>query len=247
MQSSAAVAGRALIMLACVIGIPFVALSGTSWPDIAKKLQEYHWPAILGLASASPSPAADSPSLSEAPPFGPTKNDASNAGGPSQQLVQSTQPAVLNPLTAVSAGVVTGNILPTNGVLPIHAAGQLKEAIASLPAAVVPAGYQTSAETPPNGSAATGLGDLNAANGGGLAKDPFHAIQEQLRQLGATYYLLESWGNDQQMYRFYCKMAVGGSANYTRCFEATDADPLQAMRQVLREVQEKRLESREAN
>jgi hypothetical protein len=39
------------------------------------------------------------------------------------------------------------------------------------------------------------------------------------------------------MYRFYCKMAVGGSAQYTRCFEATHADPLQAMVQVLRQVE----------
>ena len=55
------------------------------------------------------------------------------------------------------------------------------------------------------------------------------ANSRAIAQLGATYYLLESWGNDQQLYRFYCKMAVGGSADYTRYFEATDADPLQAM------------------
>ena len=73
--------------------------------------------------------------------------------------------------------------------------------------------------------------------------DPFRYIQDRLRQLGATYYLLESWGNQQQMYRFYCKMAVGGSAAYTRCFEATNANPLQAMRQVLRQVETQRTES----
>jgi hypothetical protein len=39
------------------------------------------------------------------------------------------------------------------------------------------------------------------------------------------------------MYRFYCKMAVGGSAHYTRCFEATHADPVQAMGQVLGQVE----------
>ena len=60
--------------------------------------------------------------------------------------------------------------------------------------------------------------------GGAGAADQFRAIQERLRQLGATYYLLESWGNQQQLYRFYCKMAVGGSAQYTRCFEATHAE-----------------------
>jgi len=76
-----------------------------------------------------------------------------------------------------------------------------------------------------------------AATGTPATADQFHAIQERLRQLGATYYLLESWGNQQQMYRFYCKMAVGGSAQYTRCFEATHAEPLQAMVQVLQQVE----------
>ena len=28
------------------------------------------------------------------------------------------------------------------------------------------------------------------------------------KELGATYYLLESWGSDQQLFRFYCKVAV---------------------------------------
>jgi hypothetical protein len=65
----------------------------------------------------------------------------------------------------------------------------------------------------------------------------FGGVPERLQQLGATYYVLESWGNDQQLYHFYCKMAVAGSANYTHCFEATDADPGQAMQQVLRQVE----------
>jgi hypothetical protein len=105
-----------------------------------------------------------------------------------------------------------------------------------VPSAVVPAGYQAPAETatvPVPGVDAAG----RAATGTPATADQFHAIQERLRQLGATYYLLESWGNQQQMYRFYCKMAVGGSAQYTRCFEATHAEPLQAMVQVLRQVE----------
>ena len=64
-----------------------------------------------------------------------------------------------------------------------------------------------------------------------------HEIQQRLQQLGATYYVLESWGNEQQFYRFYCKMAVAGSADYVHCFEATDANPIQAMQQVLDQVE----------
>ena len=44
---------------------------------------------------------------------------------------------------------------------------------------------------------------------------PFTTIQNRLRQLGATYYLLGVLGGQQQRYRFYCKMAVGGNPNYT--------------------------------
>jgi len=62
-------------------------------------------------------------------------------------------------------------------------------------------------------------------------------IQDRLQKLGATYYVLESWGNDQQLYRFCCKMAVAGNADYVHCFEATHSNPLQAMQQVLQQVE----------
>ena len=58
MQSSAAVAGRALIMLACVIGIPALALSGSSWSAMLKKLKDFQWPEVLNFASASNCPAS---------------------------------------------------------------------------------------------------------------------------------------------------------------------------------------------
>jgi hypothetical protein len=69
------------------------------------------------------------------------------------------------------------------------------------------------------------------------AASNYDGIPERLEQLGATYYVLESWGNNLELYRFHCKMAVTDSADYTRCFEATDADPHQAMQQVLQQVE----------
>jgi hypothetical protein len=179
-------------MLACVVGIPVVALSGASWSEMVKKLQDFRWPAVLGMASASsPAPLEAVPGpipLSVAGPPSP--------GGP-------------------------GPVLPPAAELPAQDSS----------AGVVPAGYQAAEATPQNVGAA---GPIDSA---ALAADPFHAIQDRLRRLGATYYLLESWGNRDQVYRFYCKMAVGGSADYTRCYEATHADPLEAMRQVLRQVE----------
>lgn len=67
--------------------------------------------------------------------------------------------------------------------------------------------------------------------------DQFIYLQDRLRKYGATHYLLESWGNQEQLYRFCCKMAVEGSPNYTRYFEATDSDPLRTMAQVLQQVE----------
>jgi hypothetical protein len=69
------------------------------------------------------------------------------------------------------------------------------------------------------------------------ASAPFTQIQDRLKQLGATYYLLETWGNQQQLYRFYCKMSVGGNTNYTHCFEHISSDPMQAMSEVLKQVE----------
>ena len=68
--------------------------------------------------------------------------------------------------------------------------------------------------------------------------DQFARIQRRLQDLGATYYLLESWGNQSQRFRFYCKMAIAGNPNFTRYFEATDANPLAAMSKVLHEVEQ---------
>jgi hypothetical protein len=67
--------------------------------------------------------------------------------------------------------------------------------------------------------------------------DGFREVEQRLRQLGATYYLLESWGQSKQLYRFYCRVAVTGSPEYTRYFEATDTDGLSAMREVMDEVE----------
>ena len=69
------------------------------------------------------------------------------------------------------------------------------------------------------------------------AADQFALVQRRLDELGATYYRLESWGNEGRLYRFYCRMAIGGSSSYTRHFEAKDPDALGAMARVLREVE----------
>ncbi len=212
MRSSAAVAGRALIMLACVVAIPTLALWGTSWSEVVKRLQDFHWPGSVDLATPSTSASPD-----EAP-----------RGAPTNVVAATTKPSVPEPLA------LTGTRSPYGPwSTPAGSPGQ---PVAATQSVVVPVEYQAPAETPEILAPFGGAGG-QAGTGVPAAADQFHAIQDRLRQLGATYYLLESWGNQQQMYRFYCKMAVGGSVQYSRCFEAAHADPLQAMGQVLRQVE----------
>jgi hypothetical protein len=210
MRSSAAVAGRALIMLACVVALPTVALWGTSWSDVVKRIQDFRLPECIDLTWLSGSVSSDDPSR------GPTVNAGTAATGPSAPapLALAGEPGRGNPpLTPVPS-----------------------PATAAAPSAVVPTEYQAPAELSPVAAPLSDDGGRQTT-GDAKAADQFQVVQERLRQLGATYYLLESWGNQQQLYRFYCKMAVGGSAQYTRCFEATDADSLQSMVEVLRQVE----------
>jgi hypothetical protein len=184
MQSSAAVVCRALVMLAFLVGVPIVALSGTSWPELVKRLQE-KWQELRLPAISTPASASTPPPSAEAPRFG------------------APPAATLGPDTAGSA------VVPASYQAPLGAAPFVPPS---------PAAPQPNAQPP-------------------AAVDQFVYVQQRLRQLGATYYLLEAWGSDQQLYRFYCKMAVGGNASYTRYFEATDSNPLQAMAQVLHQVE----------
>jgi hypothetical protein len=175
MRSSASTTFRAFLMLVCTIGVPALAMWGASWSDILKKFQNFRWPAIVELASAS-TPA---PALTEAPHFAPR-----------------VPMAVPQPQSAPPTAPTLAINMPQSGPSPV-------------------------------------------GNVGGASDVPsdFRDIRERLQQLGATYYVLESWGNGQELYRFYCRMAVDGNADYTHCFEATNADPRQAMQEVLRQVE----------
>ena len=54
-----------------------------------------------------------------------------------------------------------------------------------------------------------------------------------LQKLGVANYSLERWGEG---YRFKCAIPLGDNVDFTRQFEAINADPLAAVRQVVGEV-----------
>jgi len=57
-----------------------------------------------------------------------------------------------------------------------------------------------------------------------------------LRSLDAAEYSLENWGGDGHLYRFRCEIVWGENEDFTRQFEAINADPLRAVHQVVGEV-----------
>jgi hypothetical protein len=99
---------------------------------------------------------------------------------------------------------------------------------------VVPAKYQTPVEGP----------SVPADRTPAVNDEGFLRIQNRLRSLGAKYYLLETWGNDRRLYRFYCEMGVVGDGDFIRCFEATHSDPVGAMQAVLSQVEDWRAGAR---
>ena len=54
-----------------------------------------------------------------------------------------------------------------------------------------------------------------------------------LKNLGVAQYALEKWGTG---YRFKCAVPLGDNPDFTRQFEAIDADPLATVRQVVGDV-----------
>jgi hypothetical protein len=229
-QSSATVALRALVMLVCLVVVPIAAIFGTSVPDSIRQPFERYFG--INVASATTS-------LSEAPRFVPNTAAAALPIA-SADVAPAAMPLVasLSPLTPPTAPVLV-NPLGTSQ-------GQAWDADRAS-SAIIATGYQAPLEPTNSGLPMTSVGgaalrdsdgrDTNRQNAGGGRNDRFTSIQQRLRELGATYFLLESWGSQGQLYRFYCKMAIGGNSNYNRYFEATDADAIQVMSKVLNEVE----------
>lgn len=61
--------------------------------------------------------------------------------------------------------------------------------------------------------------------------DYLETLTTRLRELGAGYYLLECWGQQQKVYRFYCQMGEAGPQ--ATSFEAVAPDQISAVERVL--------------
>jgi hypothetical protein len=78
----------------------------------------------------------------------------------------------------------------------------------------------------------TSLAETPAA----AADDRFTTIQQRLRQLGASWYALETWGTEGR-FHFTCRVSVEGNPSLSRLFQSSDAEAVQAMAKVLHDVE----------
>ena len=122
-----------------------------------------------------------------------------------------------------SAGPMPAGASPARPLVPITATSHRADSPAS---AATNENAQGSAMGSTGGTAAVGF-----------PAGYFREAEQRLRELGATYYLLETLGPDSAGYRFFCKVALGSKPDETLAFFATDRDPLAAMHEVVRQVE----------
>jgi len=230
MESSFGLMFRALVMLACLAVVPLVGLYGKYIPDFVQSVVEAYKARTQSKETIDPRAAAGG----EAPQFaGGTARSGSQGGG--------------SATTTTAPGPWTNPDQPARPLPELRQPGQFDSARASFNA---PSDPGASAESPARTSAQSAAGSNVAPSpdpGGDGQPAPadnctvqFRRMEQRLRELGATYYLLETWGSSGDRYRFFCKMAIAGNADYNRnrIFQATAADPLRAMQDVLGQVEQ---------
>jgi hypothetical protein len=220
------------------------AIFGSQFPDVVKSvLIDRIFP------NGIPGGAAAEVARDTAPPF--------VAPGESPAW-QATQPGSAVPAATVASqtGAGAAPAWPGAGVEPAvawnQAPGQVRPAAGEglsggQPGGAERLGVAVPVDSRPNpygnqnqapGGNAAGLGGLSNPNAHLVAQpDRFTLMERRLREFGATYYLLETWGSDSEYYRFHCKMAIANNPTHTRQFEATDTDPLRAMGRVVEQVE----------
>jgi hypothetical protein len=230
-QSSSVVAFRALIILICLVLVPVAAFCGSSYPAVVKAIQSGRWPALADFHN----PSTPGSQGTEAPRYQPNPSADPNRTVCGPFGCETSRSPVV-PITynaPIGTPVLSGSGRSTSFPPKKDADGAIQklfrvpgeENSLSTQQLGVPARFDvpvshpsTSVSLPPG--------------------DQLNYVLDRLRQLGATYYLLETCGNEKREFRFYCKMAVGGNRGVTQPFWCIDSEPLKAMTAVLQQVQD---------
>jgi hypothetical protein len=241
-QGAAVLAFRIFVMLSCLIVVPLAAIFGSAFPDVVKSLLVDRVVEWATGKSPDSTPNARDDEFGTVAPVSP--GDAGEGSkGNSEAPRWDVQGSGTSWQGSMSGPPSTG-VIPAAATLADPSAGNQP---ASHVAPIGPSPYPPSPNSPrdqhsesPSAGSPQPAGPADAVVRAGQSlqqPDPFTAMERKLRQYGATYYLLETWGNNGELFRFHCKMAIGNNPNYTRHFEATDRDALRAMSQVLERVE----------
>jgi hypothetical protein len=244
-QSSTVVAFRALIMLICLILIPVAAFCGSSFPAVVSAIQSGRWPTLADFRGPSGPPSG---AAKEAPRFVPTpttgtpqasdpKTMGFSGSGPVQQGESLRSPVIAaSYLAPISTPPSSEARLSTSFPQSKELSPGANPGLSPLPAGMgnlVPVDHPAA---PAHSDAPASWPGATAASSS--PSDQFKFVQDRLRQLGATYYLLETCGDQKREFRFYCRMSIGGNPRVTKPFWCFDGDPLKAMTQVLKQVED---------
>jgi hypothetical protein len=211
MDSSGVLLFRVAVMLCCLILVPAAAIFGSQFPQLVRQYVEQPLRKLLGwesAAAAEPWKLDHTDPMDVAPPFSPGPNETS-AHAPSYAA---PAPQWQSP--------------PTRQAVP-HETEYVHGQFATQPIARDVTGVQPATTN----QRAAAKGDASVPQVG----DRFSYIQHLLRLYGALNYRLEAAGPSGQLYQFSCQMPPldGNPAQ----FSVTNADPLQAMDQVLKQVE----------
>jgi hypothetical protein len=246
-QSSTVAGFRALVMLVCLILIPVAAFCGGSFPAVVKAIQSGRWPTLAdfrGPLGPPPSPMTEAPRfVPMSAPGSPQATDPKTLGfsGPVPGCFPDSHvEATRSPVVAVNYNAPITSPLP-EGTGPSTNAPQNKDlgggptgGLSPLPAGaggLLP--VDPSATTEHSGTAVYQGGTVSSSSNNQL-----NYVLNRLHKLGATYFVLDTYGDEIREFRFYCKMSIGGNPRVTRPFWCSDSDPLKAMSQVLKQVED---------
>lgn len=220
---------RAAVMLCCLVVVPAVALLGTDLSQLATEA----WQSRSSAAVVVPVASDARPPAASAGLWPPPEAETS---APQPQI------AVAAAAAPVPAAAMNHEVQPASPPHTLAAAAGSQPAALVFPATVpVPAPVSQAAHPAElaqgQNYSQQGSGVVPASGVAGEAPDPFAHVQHRLRELGAVYYKLETWGRTGQLYRFQCEMAVEGHPQMRQHFEATEVDALRAMENVVRQVE----------
>jgi hypothetical protein len=244
-QSSSVTAFRALVMLICLILIPVAAFCGSSFPAVVKAIQSGRWPSLAdfrGAAGPVTSQATEAPRYVPTPanciPQATNQNAMGGAAARSGLSAETSHSAVIaasynSPVTTAPASGEAGRLtsFPQINALDTGPSRRLNPVSPEM-GRLQPLDQPTATENAELSASPPGPAVASSPN------DQLKSILDRLRQLGATYFLLEPCGDEKREFRFYCRMSIGGNPRVTKPFWCFDGDPMKAMTQVLKQVED---------